>query len=236
MDHRRLTLTFAAFLLTADPLGDRFRPAPHAADRLETFVGASIAVCAGAVTDPAAGGAGDTGSRRRIDVAAEGWPSPRQPFRTRGRAPAPPPGWGDGRSQQHRAGPATGRIARRIDRLALDLLGQRAGRPAGVGGEPPRTCRIRAIRTLGASTCRVSVWPSWRSVPPRWCWSRDTIGARQQTVAIRTTALAAFVAFLGVQRRSRHPMLPLDLFGNRQLAGALLATFAMTFGIYGLLR
>ncbi len=30
-------------------------------------------------------------------------------------------------------------------------------------------------------------------------------------------------------------MLPLDLFGSRRLVAALLATFAMTFGIYGML-
>ncbi len=32
-----------------------------------------------------------------------------------------------------------------------------------------------------------------------------------------------------------HPMLPLDLFRNRRLVAALVATFTMTFGIYGLL-
>jgi MFS family permease len=37
------------------------------------------------------------------------------------------------------------------------------------------------------------------------------------------------------QRRVTRPMLPLDLFGSRRLVAALIATFTMTFGIYGLL-
>ena len=37
------------------------------------------------------------------------------------------------------------------------------------------------------------------------------------------------------QRRAPHPMVPLDLFRSRRLVAALVATFTMTFGIYGLL-
>lgn len=56
-----------------------------------------------------------------------------------------------------------------------------------------------------------------------------------QTVAVGAIALAAVGGFLASQRRDPHPMLPLDLFTGRRLVGALLATFTMTFGIYGLL-
>jgi predicted MFS family arabinose efflux permease len=39
--------------------------------------------------------------------------------------------------------------------------------------------------------------------------------------------LAALVAFVAVERRSDHPMLPLSLFESRQFAGANLTTFAV---------
>lgn len=77
-----------------------------------------------------------------------------------------------------------------------------------------------AILTLGATTLVLVEGHDWR-------W--------QQTAVVSATAVAAFVTFPAAQRRSPHPMLPLDLFGSRQLVGALVATFTMTFGIYGLL-
>jgi MFS family permease len=55
------------------------------------------------------------------------------------------------------------------------------------------------------------------------------------TVALAATAVACIAGFLWSQRRVTHPMLPLDLFGSRRLAASLIATFTMTFGIYGLL-
>jgi MFS family permease len=55
------------------------------------------------------------------------------------------------------------------------------------------------------------------------------------TVALATVAVAAIAAFLWSQRRGSHPMLPLDLFRSSRLVAALVATFTMTFGIYGLL-
>ena len=55
------------------------------------------------------------------------------------------------------------------------------------------------------------------------------------TVALAVVAVAGIASFLRSQRRVRHPMLPLDLFRSRRLVAALIATFTMTFGIYGLL-
>ena len=55
------------------------------------------------------------------------------------------------------------------------------------------------------------------------------------TVALAVVAVAGIAAFLWRQRRAAHPMLPLDLFRSRRLVTALVATFTMTFGIYGLL-
>jgi hypothetical protein len=57
----------------------------------------------------------------------------------------------------------------------------------------------------------------------------------QRIVPVALVAACALAAFVAVQHRSVRPMLPLDLFGSRRLVGALLATFTMTFGIYGLL-
>jgi len=54
-------------------------------------------------------------------------------------------------------------------------------------------------------------------------------------VALAAVAAAALVGFVISQRRGSAPMLPLDLFGSRRLTAALFATFTMTFGIYGLL-
>jgi Na+/melibiose symporter-like transporter len=53
--------------------------------------------------------------------------------------------------------------------------------------------------------------------------------------ALAGVAIVSIAAFIWSQRRAAHPMLPLEEFRNRTLAAALGATFAMTFGIYGLL-
>jgi predicted MFS family arabinose efflux permease len=54
-------------------------------------------------------------------------------------------------------------------------------------------------------------------------------------VALAVVAATGLAGFVISQRRAAAPMLPLDLFGSRRLTAALLATFTMTFGIYGLL-
>jgi hypothetical protein len=55
------------------------------------------------------------------------------------------------------------------------------------------------------------------------------------TVALGVAAVAGIAAFVCSQRRAARPMLPLELFRSRRLVAALVATFTMTFGIYGLL-
>src|SRR5258708_38760324 len=52
---------------------------------------------------------------------------------------------------------------------------------------------------------------------------------------VAVVAVAGIAAFVCSQRRAARPMLPLELFGSRRLVAALVATFTMTFGIYGLL-
>jgi MFS transporter, DHA2 family, methylenomycin A resistance protein len=55
------------------------------------------------------------------------------------------------------------------------------------------------------------------------------------TLALAVVATAGIGLFFWTQRRVNNPMLPLGLLGSRQLVAALIATFAMTFGTYGML-
>jgi EmrB/QacA subfamily drug resistance transporter len=52
-------------------------------------------------------------------------------------------------------------------------------------------------------------------------------GASGPALAAGAAGLAALVGFVTVQRRGRHPMLPLDLFHSRQFTAANLVTFAV---------
>ena len=55
------------------------------------------------------------------------------------------------------------------------------------------------------------------------------------TCALAGVAVLCIAGFFLTQRRVAHPMLPLDLLRSRRLVAALIATFTMTFGIYGML-
>ena len=59
--------------------------------------------------------------------------------------------------------------------------------------------------------------------------------APQWTLALAVVAAAGIGLFFWTQGRVKNPMLPLGLLRNRQLVAALIATFAMTFGTYGML-
>jgi EmrB/QacA subfamily drug resistance transporter len=61
-----------------------------------------------------------------------------------------------------------------------------------------------------------------------------TLGATW-TVALVAVVVLASSAFALGQRRTAEPMIPAGFAGNRRLVVALVATFAMTFGTYGLL-
>ena len=73
---------------------------------------------------------------------------------------------------------------------------------------------------LGALTI---VLVEGRTMAPAWA------------AVLAVVAVAGIAAFVASQRRAAKPMLPLDLFRSRRLTAALVATFTMTFGIYGLL-
>jgi MFS family permease len=61
-----------------------------------------------------------------------------------------------------------------------------------------------------------------------------TLGAALATALAAATVIGG-AGFVWSQRRLAHPMVPPQFFGNRRLAFALVATFAMTFGTYGML-
>ncbi len=53
-------------------------------------------------------------------------------------------------------------------------------------------------------------------------------------VALLAGAAALLVAFVGIERRSAHPMLPLELFSNRAFTGVQLAAFAISASLFAL--
>lgn len=226
-------VTFAAFLLTAGSLGDRFSRRRMLRIGLAAFVAASIA-CGLApsltlllVARAVQGLGAAMMLPQGLAIAAAVFPDPCG----RARATA---AWAMAAASSTALGPLLGGVLAEtigwrwifgvnvpIGILALIMSVSHLPDP-----RDPHAARIDlpgqclAIVALGSATLVLVEGHDWR-------W--------QQTVATGAVALAVFTAFLAAQRRSRHPMLPLDLFGSRPLVGALLATFAMTFGIYGLL-
>lgn len=226
-------VTFAAFLLTAGSLGDRFSRRRMLRIGLITFATASAA-CALApsltwlVLARAAQGAGAAMMLPQgLAIAAAAFPD------SRGRARATA-AWAMAAASSTALGPLLGgalveTVGWRwifwvnVPVCALALAASVTHLP---DSHDPNAARIDlsgqplAVVALGAATLVLVEGHDWR-------WP--------QTVAVAAIALAAVGGFLATQRRNPHPMLPLDLFAGRRLVGALLATFTMTFGIYGLL-
>ena len=226
-------VTFAAMLLTAGSLGDRFGRRTVLRGGLVTFVVASL-LCAVAPSLPmllAARAFQGVGAAlmlpQGLAITAAAFPNPVE----RGRATA---AWAMAAAMSTALGPIVGGVL-------TDTLGWRyifwLNAPVGViallmtyrylpesrdpdsaGIDVPG--QLLAICGLGALT--IVLVESRTMAPPL-------------TVALGAAAVAGVGAFIWSQRRVRHPMLPLDLFGSRQLVAALVATFTMTFGIYGLL-
>jgi EmrB/QacA subfamily drug resistance transporter len=226
-------VTFAAMLLTAGSLGDRFGRRTMLRGGLVTFVVASL-LCAVAPSLPmllAARAFQGVGAAlmlpQGLAITAAAFPNPVE----RGRATA---AWAMAAAMSTALGPIVGGVL-------TDTLGWRyifwLNAPVGViallmtyrylpESRDPDSAgidlpgQLLAICGLGALT--IVLVESRTMAPPL-------------TVALGIAAVAGVGAFIWSQRRVRHPMLPLDLFGSRQLVAALVATFTMTFGIYGLL-
>jgi EmrB/QacA subfamily drug resistance transporter len=226
-------ITFAAMLLTSGSLGDRFGRRTVLRTGLVTFVAASLA-CAAApslpllLTSRAVQGVGAALMLPQgLAITAAAFPNPVE----RGRATA---AWAMAAAMSTAIGPI-------------------------LGGALTDAVGWRYIFWLNAPVGGVALLMSYRYLPE----SRDPDAARidvpGQTLAmlglgaltlvlvegrtmpspvmaaLAVAAIAAIAAFLRSQHSGARPMLPLDLFRSRNLTAALIATFAMTFGIYGLL-
>ena len=226
-------ITFAAVLLTAGSLGDRFGRRTLLRIGLVTFIVASL-VCAAAPSLPsllAARAVQGVGAAimlpQGLAIAAAAFPSPVE----RGRATA---AWAVAAAMSTAIGPILGGVL-------TDTLGWRyifwLNAPVGVvalfmtyrflpESRDPDAASFdvpgQTLAMLGLGTLTI-VLVEARSMASAW------------TVALAVVAVAGIAAFLRSQQRVKHPMLPLDLFRSRRLVAALIATFTMTFGIYGLL-
>src|SRR6476469_2186942 len=226
-------ITFAAVLLTAGSLGDRFGRRTLLRIGLVTFIVASL-VCAAAPSLPsllAARAVQGVGAAimlpQGLAIAAAAFPNPVE----RGRATA---AWAMAAAMSTAIGPILGGVL-------TDTVGWRyifwLNAPVGVvalfmtyrslpESRDPDAASFdvpgQTLAMLGLGTLTI-VLVEARSMASAW------------TVALAVVAVAGIAAFLRSQQRVKHPMLPLDLFRSRRLVAALIATFTMTFGIYGLL-
>jgi EmrB/QacA subfamily drug resistance transporter len=226
-------VTFAALLLAAGSLGDRFGRRRLLRLGLLIFVAASL-MCALAPVLPvllAARGIQGVGAAvmlpQGLAIAAAAFPDPAE----RAKATA---AWALAAASSAALGPIVGGVL-------TDTLGWRCifwlNAPIGVvamamsyrylpEARDPQSGRVDlpgqllAAAGLGSLTL---VLVEGRSM--------STVTAATLAVAV----IGCGVAFGWVQLRVRNPMLPPGLFRNRQMVIALTATFAMTFGTYGML-
>lgn len=226
-------VTFASFLLTAGSLGDRFSRRRVLQIGLVTFVTASaacaaspsLAVLMAARTAQGVGGA--LMLPQGLALAAAAFPDPRDRTRVTG-------AWAMAAASSTALGPLVGgALAEPLGWRCIFWINVPVGMlaiamsvshlPDSRDPDAPRIDlpgQVSAVIALSAGTLVLVEGHNWQ-------WA--------QRVGVGIVALTAIAAFLGIQRRSPHPMLPLHMFGSRALVGALLATFTMTFGIYGVL-
>jgi EmrB/QacA subfamily drug resistance transporter len=226
-------ITFAASLLTAGSLGDRFGRRRLLRMGLTVFIAASVACALAPVLPALLAGRAVQGVGaammlpQGLAITSAAFPDPAD----RARSTA---AWAFAAAGSTAIGPLLGGVL-------ADTVGWRwifwLNAPVGAlalilslrhlpESRDPAAARIDlpgqglAMLGLGALTLVLVEGHTWP-------W--------QRTVPVALLAVCAVATFLTVQRRSVRPMLPLDLFGSRRLVGALVATFTMTFGIYGLL-
>ena len=226
-------IAFAAVLLTAGSLGDKFGRRTLLRIGIVTFVVASLA-CAAAPTLAlllAARTAQGVGAAvmlpQGLAITAAAFPAAAE----RARATA---AWAMAAAMSTAVGPILGGVL-------TDGPGWRyifwLNAPVGVlalgmtyrylpESHDPDAARFdmpgQILATLGLGTLTV-VLVEARTMSP------------VVSTVVAVVAVMSIVVFVGSQRHVRHPMLPLDLFRSRRLIAGLIATFTMTFGIYGLL-
>jgi DHA2 family methylenomycin A resistance protein-like MFS transporter len=225
------TLLFAALLLSAGALSDRFGARQAFGAGLALFVGASMACGLASnlgvlVAARMAQGAG----------AAVVMPSSlaliREAYRNahqRARAIAI---WSLGGAVASAAGPVVGGVLTELSWRGIFFLNLPAGLLAlfllaGVARSPRRAVPLDAVGQVMAVVGMGGL----------------TYGlieggaegfARPEVVAALATAVAALAIFFVVQARGAHPMVPLELFGSRPVAVSVAGGFAFTVAFYGL--
>jgi EmrB/QacA subfamily drug resistance transporter len=226
-------ISFAALLLTSGSLGDRFGRRRLLRIGLVVFVLASLA-CAAAPSLPilltarAVQGVGAALMLPQgLAIAAATFPHPIE----RGRATA---AWAMAAAMSTALGPILGGVLTdtigwryifwlNIPVGLLALLMTRRFLPESLDRDASHIdVRGQALAVVGLATLTI-VLVEGRSTAPVW------------VAMLAVCAVAAIAAFVVSQHRAAVPMLPLDLFRSRRLTAALIATFTMTFGIYGLL-
>lgn len=225
-------VTFAALLLTSESLGDRFGRRRLLRIGLAVFVLASL-VCAAAPSLPvlltarAVQGIGAALMLPQgLAITAAAFPDPIE----RGRATA---AWAMAAAMSTAIGPVLGGVLtdtigwRYIFWLNIPvglvaLLMTRRYLPESRDDASHLDLRGQTLAIVGLSVLTI-VLVEGPSTPAGW------------TAVLALFAVTAIAAFLNSQHRAAQPMLPLDLFRSSRLTAALFATFAMTFGIYGLL-
>jgi EmrB/QacA subfamily drug resistance transporter len=226
-------VTFAAVLLTSGSLGDRFGRRAMLRAGLITFIAASLA-CALAPSLQlllAARALQGIGAglmlAQGLAIAAHAFPDTVE----RARATA---AWAIAAATSTAIGPVLGGVL-------TDTLGWRyifwINAPIGVvallmtyrylsESRDPDAGGIdlpgQTFAILGLATLTV-VLVEGRTMTPAW------------TSALAVAAVLGIGLFFWSQGKSARPMLPLGLLRSRRLINALIATFAMTFGAYGML-
>ena len=224
------TLTFAVFLLTGAALGDRFGRRRMFIVGLALFTGASAAAALAPSMDALIAARASPGDRWRdrdpadVDHALRGLPG-----RKRGLALGALVGNRGARGRSRSAGRRRGR---RGDRLAVDLLAQRADRArrASPGAHARREPRAGPLARPDRPRARRAglfglVWGLVNGNADGW-GSPLVVGS----LVAGALLLAAFVAW---EARVKEPMLPLRFFRDRAFSAANGASLAMYFGMFG---
>jgi len=226
-------ITFAAVLLSAGSLGDRFGRRRLLRIGLTVFVVASLA-CAAAPSLPlllSARAIQGVGAAlmlpQGLAITAAAFPGPTE----RARATA---AWAMAAAMSTAIGPILGGVLTdtvgwryifwlNVPVALLALLMTRLYLPESRDNQAPRVdIGGQVLAVVGLATLTI-VLVEGRTLPTAWL------------VVLAVVAVAGLAAFVVSQQRAAAPMLPLDLFRSRPLTAALVATFTMTFGIYGLL-
>lgn len=225
------TLMFAALLLSAGSLSDRFGARRAYGLGLVVFVGAS-AVCGLAPSLPALvaarlvqGCAAAVMMPSAMALLREAFPDAKRRAQALG-------AWAMGGAAASSAGPVLGGLLDVLDwrliffinlpvgAVALALLARTRPsprRPAAFDG----VGQLSAVVAMGGLTYGLI--------------EAGTAGFAEPRVVIAlVVAVAAAAVFVLAQRRRAHPMIPADLFASRPVAASVVIGFAFTVGFYGL--